>query len=241
MGDLQMSHSFLESYFTKYQAGFESLYQLCKTETGTNRQRMTALFAAVHYVLDEGIPGDLIECGVWRGGSAMLMMGVLLSRGVIDRRIWLYDTYEGMTEPTERDVDFSGKQASQLLKAAEQFKENAGIWCYANLDTVTSNIGKVGYPLSRAELVIGPVEQTIPGKTPELVSLLRLDTDWYESTLHEMVHLYPKLVRGGVIIIDDYGHWQGCRQAIDQYFSNDLSPLELHRVDYTCRAALKKR
>jgi hypothetical protein len=88
-------------------------------------------------------------------------------------------------------------------------------------------------------LVKGPVESTIPATIPDQLAILRLDTDWYESTKHELDHLYPRLVSGGILIIDDYGHWQGARQAVDEYFARqNLKPL-LSRIDYTCRIMIK--
>lgn len=231
---------FLDEYFLQHGPSFEGLYSLCKPETGTSLERMQALFASVHYVLDNNIPGDFVECGVWRGGSAMLMASILAQRGIEDRSVWLYDTFEGMTEPTERDIDYAGAKAADSLEAQRDYKEVSGIWCYAAYDIVAENMRKTGLPSGLVKMVKGPVEQTIPGSMPTQISLLRLDTDWYESTLHEMAYLYPRLSKDGVLIIDDYGHWQGCRQAIDEYFEHDLCPLELHHIDYTGRAAIKK-
>ena len=96
-----------------------------------------------------------------------------------------------------------------------------------------------GYDIARTHFVAGDVEQTIPGVVPEQISLLRLDTDWYESTRHELKHLYPRLIRGGVLIIDDYGHWKGARQAVDEYLAETGAKLLLNRIDYTGRAAVK--
>ena len=96
-----------------------------------------------------------------------------------------------------------------------------------------------GYPESRLHFVRGAVEQTLPARAPEQVAILRLDTDWYESTRHELVHLFPRLTVGGVLIVDDYGHWEGARKAVDEYFGAEHAPLLLTRVDYTGRVAIK--
>jgi hypothetical protein len=96
-----------------------------------------------------------------------------------------------------------------------------------------------GYPAERVHLVRGPVEETLPAAAPERLALLRLDTDWYASTRHELEHLYPRLVDGGVLIVDDYGHWQGARQAVDEYFAGTAPPPLLHRIDYTARIGVK--
>jgi len=105
---------------------------------------------------------------------------------------------------------------------------------------VQANLGRTGYPAERIHYVKGKVEETIPATLPSRIALLRLDTDWYESTRHELQHLYPLLSTHGVLIIDDYGHWQGARQAVDEYFAASAEPVFLHRVDYTARLVVKR-
>jgi O-methyltransferase len=103
---------------------------------------------------------------------------------------------------------------------------------------VRATLLETGYPAERLHLHRGPVEETLPRQSPGPLALLRLDTDWYKSTLHELEHLYPLLAGGGILIIDDYGHWQGARRAVDEYFA-DSPPLLLNRIDYTGRIAVK--
>ena len=98
-------------------------------------------------------------------------------------------------------------------------------------------MGSTGYPPEWVAYVEGLVEETITRSAPTRIALLRLDTDWYESTHHELVHLYPQLERGGVLIVDDYGHFAGARKAVDEYFADD--PILLSRIDYTGRMAVK--
>jgi O-methyltransferase len=86
---------------------------------------------------------------------------------------------------------------------------------------------------------MGKVEDTFPKDTPDKIAILRLDTDWYESTRHELIHLYPKLSIGGVLIIDDYGHWEGARKAVDEYINDNTLRILLNRIDYTGRIAVK--
>lgn len=95
------------------------------------------------------------------------------------------------------------------------------------------------YPMENVHLVKGKVEDTIPKILPSQIALLRLDTDWYESTRHELIHLYPNLVKNGVLIIDDYGHWRGSKQATDEYFDGFAPKPFLQRVDYTGRLSIK--
>lgn len=210
----------------------------------THFERLFVLIDAVRHVVRREIPGAFIECGVWRGGSVLAMLRTLLSLGVTDRDIYLYDTFEGMTAPTEKDVSANHGSALQAWQLAQGSGErvynqffNERIF---NEESVRRLLLSTGYPSERLHFVKGPVEQTIPATMPDKISLLRLDTDWYESTRHEMHHLYPLLQKNGVLIIDDYGDWAGCRKAIDEYFSSGHTPpILLNRVDYSCRIAVK--
>ena len=96
-------------------------------------------------------------------------------------------------------------------------------------------VAATGYPMDRERFVPGPVEETLPAAAPETIALLRLDTDWYESTRHELVHLFPRLRPGGVLIVDDYGHWSGAKHSVDEYFSGTGQHILLNRIDYTGR------
>lgn len=212
--------------------------------TMTSPQRVVALSEAVTYAVGRGLPGAFVECGVWRGGSALAMVLTLQRLGVTDRDIYLYDTFEGMTKPSDLDVsDFGAPALSEWENSTRKGEVAWQQWFNEetfNLDLVKGLLHDTGYPEERLHFVRGPVESTIPGTIPSSISLLRLDTDWYESTQHELVHLYPLLSPGGVLVIDDYGHWKGCRQAVDEYFSADqASLLLLNRVDYSCRIAVK--
>jgi hypothetical protein len=169
----------------------------------------------------------------------MLIAKMLQNRNIRDRKIYLYDTFEGMSEPTKDDLDLMGNDADVLLNKNIDHKETS-VWCLANLDDVQSNMRLTGIPEEQIIYVKGKVEDTIPGTIPnDNISLLRLDTDWYESTKHELLHLFPKLITGGVIIIDDYGHWEGCRKAVDEYIANNKVNILLNRVDYTGRIGVK--
>ncbi|MFG5406983.1 TylF/MycF/NovP-related O-methyltransferase [Piscinibacter sakaiensis] len=202
----------------------------------TSLARRASLLQAVDHVLRAGIPGDIVECGVWRGGSMMAVALALQARGDTARELFLYDTFEGMNAPTEADRSHHGERAADQLARTPR---GEGVWCEAGLEDVQANLAATGYPAGRIHCVRGPVEQTIPGTLPGRIALLRLDTDWYESTRHELEHLYPLLQPGGVLIIDDYGHWQGARRAVDEYFAAQPLPVYLHRVDYTARLMVK--
>jgi O-methyltransferase len=199
--------------------------------------RIESLCSAVEYLVRNKIPGDIAECGVWRGGSMMAAALALKQCGDTTRTLHLYDTYEGMTDAGKHDREsWTGKLASDLMRDAD---ENATILCKASLDDVRANLASTLYPAGKMRFVQGRVEDTIPdGDGP--IALLRLDTDWYESTRHELEHLYPRLVTGGVLIIDDYGYWAGARKAVDDYIAAHGLRLFLHRIDHDARIAVKQ-
>ena len=212
------------------------LYRRVDDYTMTTPPRVYALARAVEYVAAREIPGAIVECGVWRGGSMMAAALTLLRLGVIDRDLYLFDTFTGMTPPSDEDVRGSGERAADLLAAEGP---ESDIWAIASLEDVRDAVLGVGYPVERIHFVKGPVEETLPARAPDEIALLRLDTDLYASTKHELVHLYPRLARGGVLILDDYGYWQGARRAVDEYLSERNVPLLLNRIDNTGRLALK--
>ncbi len=203
--------------------------------TMTSTSRMAALVNAVNYLVKNGIPGDICECGVWRGGSMMIIAQALKALGETSRKLYLYDTFEGMSQPTAEDKNNDGRSAETMYN---EISKETGAWCYASIEDVRSNIISTGYPTENIHLIKGKVEETIPANLPPKLSLLRLDTDWYESTKHELTHLYPLLVSKGIMIIDDYGDWQGARKAVDEYFQQNGSVF-LHRIDPTGRAVVK--
>lgn len=213
-------------------------YKKVKPFTMTSAERIFSLCDAVKYVHDNNIDGDIVECGVWKGGSMMAIADTLLKLGDSKRELYLFDTFDGMAPPTENDVDIVGISAENLLNNAEKMKADS-VWCCAGLDIVKQSVATMNYPSEKIHYVQGMVEQTIPEHAPQKIALLRLDTDWYESTKHEMEHLFPRLVKGGILIIDDYGHWQGAKKAIDDYIKQNDIQIFLNRIDYTGRIAVK--
>ncbi|HWE12003.1 MAG TPA: TylF/MycF/NovP-related O-methyltransferase [Solirubrobacteraceae bacterium] len=215
---------------------FHRLRERVAPFTMTSTERMYALHEAVRYVSRAAIAGDIVECGVWRGGSSMLAALTLMELDDL-RTLWLYDTFAGMTEPGEEDRKWSGESAADELAGNAREAGAFNTWAFATADDVRSNMAATGFPSDRICYVVGKVEDTIPAQLPDRIALLRLDTDWYESTRHELEHLWPLLAPGGVLIIDDYGHWQGARQAVDDFFAE--TPVLLHRIDYTGRMLVK--
>lgn len=214
----------------------KEIFNKVKPFTMTSVERAVSLMQAVKYVVENEIEGDFVECGVWRGGSMMIVALILRQLGDTNRKLYLYDTFEGMPAPSDEDVDFQGTAAEKLFN--ETVKTDEG-WCYADRADVLRNLHTTDYPKDNIFLVEGKVEDTIPETLPEKICLLRLDTDWYDSTKHELTHLYPNLSENGVLIIDDYGHWQGARKATDDYFAQMKFKPFLQRIDYTGRLLIK--
>ena len=200
--------------------------------TMTSNEKLFALVVAVRYVVDRAIPGQIVECGVWRGGSMQAIARVLAARDATDRELHLFDTFEGMPPPTEEDVRHGGPPAAELLATRPK---TAKVWAIADLEDVRAGMAQVGYPAERIHYHAGRVEETIPGGAPDQIALLRLDTDWYASTKHELDHLYDRVPSGGVVIIDDYDYWDGSRKAVDEFIATTgarllLAPMGSGRI-----------
>ena len=203
----------------------------------TGESRILATVTAVEYIVEHNIPGAIVECGVWRGGQ-MMAAALTLNHLQARRPLFLFDTFEGMTAPNEVDRDMEGQAAQSTF--VEMSRNAVGKrWCEARLDEVQRNLASTGYPPDQVHYIVGAVEQTLPSSAPEVIAYLRLDTDWYASTLHELQHLFPLVSRLGVVTIDDYGHWEGARKATDEYLiAHGISAL-LHRIDYSGRQFIK--
>lgn len=219
------------------------LIERCRPYTLTSDERLIATADAVEYAIRRKIPGAMVECGVWRGGSVLAMVLTLQRLEVEDRDVYLFDTFSGMTQPGELDTspfDPPALDTFERAKAAGQrpwnfmFDESV-----SGLDQVKDLLLGTGYPSERIHFVVGPVEETLPHDGVAEIAVLRLDTDWYESTKHELETLYPRISPAGVLIVDDYGHWRGSRMAVDEYFDVVGSRPLLARTDYAGRMGVK--
>lgn len=225
-----------------YPAEFQELWTRVQPYTMTSIERGFALWSAVNHVIDQDLPGSFVECGVWKGGSAMLIALTLLQRGAANRELILFDTYAGMTEPGPQDVDIHGRPADSLMDGSHGAELAELVQAAISLEDVRAALASTGYDMRLIRFVEGDVRQTIPVTSTMHIALLRLDTDFYDSTLVELQHLYPRLVRGGPLIIDDYGHWSGAKQAVEEHFANPDQPCTrpmLWVIDYTGRGAIK--
>ena len=205
----------------------KSIVRVVRPYTMTSNDKLYGLIQATRYISRNNIPGAIVECGVWRGGSMQAAARTLLDIGDTSRDLYLFDTYEGMSEPGENDVRWDGKPAAELLETEDK---STWVWAIASLDDVKSGFATIPYPPDKVHYVVGKVEETIPEQLPEQIAILRLDTDWYESTKHELDIAYPRLSPGGVLIIDDYGGWAGSRKATNEFIERLDHPLLLNRL-----------
>ncbi len=206
--------------------------------TMVSDERLFATMLACKHVVERSVEGEFVECGVWRGGNALLAAGLFKLYGA-DRKVYLYDTFAGMTLPTEHDTAAMTDEDAHSLYLSSR-KESHTDFCYASLEDVKGAFERTGLLDSNIIFIKGDVLSTlaVPNNLPQQVAVLRLDTDWYESTRMELETLYPRLTIGGVIMIDDYGYWNGARRAVDEYFARGQRPF-LQYTDGTGRAGVK--
>jgi O-methyltransferase len=208
----------------RYDEEAKETIRAVRPRTMTAHEKLFALIEAVRHVARHGVEGAVVECGVWRGGSMQAVARTLLACGVSDRDLHLYDTFEGMPPPGEEDRLRDGRLAGDVLEISPR---SSNFWAIAGLDDVRAGMMETGYPPERIHFHPGLVEDTVPSQAPERIALLRLDTDWYASTRHELEHLYDRVPSGGVIVLDDYDFWQGARQAVDEFLEARGEPLLL--------------
>ena len=220
--------------FSKTLKGFDpearEIIERVRTCTMLPADMIFALVEAVRYVHRSAIPGAIVECGVWRGGAVMAAAMTFGKLGAWDRTFYLYDTFTGMTEPDKNDVSVDGKTDPRIIFKETQTGPDSSDWCRAGIEEVRGNLAITDYDLGRFVTVQGKVEDTIPATLPSEIAILRLDTDWYSSTQHEMVHLFPRLVSKGVLIVDDYHTWAGSRRAVDEYLDAARIPILLKKI-----------
>ena len=206
---------------------FRELYLKYCHKTMVPWSGLYTAYKAAKHIAKHKIPGAIVECGVWKGGCSALMAETLIKQGETGREIYLYDTFAGMTAPEDIDQHFTESRDSHKLYSDNKKSDHVD-WCYGPYEEVQATLKTSGYPEEKIHMIKGPVEETLQKTLPENIALLRLDTDWYESTKAEMEHLYPLLSTGGMFLVDDYGTWQGARRAVDEYIEKHNLPLFLH-------------
>jgi O-methyltransferase len=201
-----------------------------KDQTMMDPEKLYAFIAAVRYVCKHDIRGDIVECGVWRGGAIMAAALTLNQLGSTGRRFYLYDTFAGMPRPGQRDRPLAEKLDTLAYFEGRRTGDDSSDWCCASVDVVRQNLATVAYDQDKFVLIEGKVEDTLPRTLPGPIAILHLDTDWYESTRHQVEHLMPLMVPGGVLIVDDYFYWSGNRDAVDEYLDRHKIPVLLTKV-----------
>jgi len=217
--------------------------ELVQSANGIDRfsEKLFTTYQATQYLVRNEIPGDFVECGVYKGRHICMMAITLLQLGVTEREIYLYDTFAGMTEPGPEDRRAGGRLDAEGLRAKWQSlrRGQRNLWAYAPLEQVRRNVYATGYPTERFHFVNGNIKETIPNGFHSSIALLRLDTDWYELTRHELGHLYGLLAPKGVLIVDDYGSLEGARKAVEEFFAARNDFPFLFRTTKNERAMIK--
>lgn len=212
-----------------------------KLYTMTSYQNLNFLIRSFQHVINNNLEGDFVECGVWQGGNVILLKNLMTEYKIMRKQIYAYDTFEGMTKPTaiDKDIRFKQEKASDLMKKNLKSLNTHNIHCYYPIDKVRKNILNNCKDIKNIKLIKGDVLKTLLVKDniPNKISILRLDTDWYKSTKIELEILFPKLVKNGVLIIDDYGDFLGCKKAVDEYFKN--KKFNIFKIDSGARMLIK--
>jgi hypothetical protein len=206
-----------------YRIVTSSEWTLLDGETMLSRERLDNIQECVERVIADDVPGDLIETGVWRGGGAILMRAILAAHGIEDRTAWVADSFQGFPpssdrhQAVDRGTDFTAGMGDDFLAV--------------DLETVKGNFRKYGLLDGQVEFLVGWFADTLPSAPIEQLAVLRVDGDLYESTWDALSSLYPKLSRGGYVIIDDYGFWEPCRQATDDFRRQEKILDPIHDID----------
>ena len=204
---------------------------------------------AVNYILQNNIEGVIVECGVDSGDFEYIWINELMKHNSV-RDIYLYDTFGGLVEPTEYDYTCKEAKLYQMNKdevyntwKSQIINEKVNGWCYTPLDKVKQRLNSTGYSQINLHYIVGDVMETLNDKTkiPTKIAILRLDTDWYESSKYELEQMYDNVVSGGIIIFDDYYHWDGQRRATDDFFlSRNINYNFVNIGNYKTSAIIKK-
>lgn len=203
---------------------FSSLYRRIRKYTMCSNARLRSLYHGVRYVVSRQIPGDIVECGCARGGSAALMMLTAKMMGA-STRMWLFDTFEGLPAPTANDPDYD---------IAELFTGT----CVGPVEEVRKLFHRLEIE-REVEFVKGLFQETLPRTPIAQIALLHIDGDWYESVKVCLENLYDKVAPGGYIQFDDYGYWKGARRAVDEFLNSRGIEAPLRRLDYSGRVLIK--
>lgn len=218
----------------------EQIYEQLRPYTMTSIERMYDMYESVKYISKANVFGDIVECGVWKGGSIMIAAKTLLHLDDTNRHLWLYDTFTGLPKPDNDELDIKGNKGSEYW-ARHVREDGTSNACRAELEEVRCNISMMGYPVYRIFYIKGMVEETTKNlaNIPINIALLRLDTDWYSGAKASLEVFWPRLSLGGVLIIDDYGSFLGQKKAVTEYFEENNITDKMARIDYSGRTVIK--
>ncbi len=220
----------------------KELFEIISGYTMTSHERIFALMKSINFVKHNNVDGDFVECGVWRGGNLILFQK-FIEKYNLSKKIYAYDTFEGMSEPDKIDETFKGESSKDLLNKLYKKKvdrKKSILIADCSIEQVQENFKKFSNK-NNLTCIKGPVEKTLDLKEnlPNKISILRLDTDWYSSTKKELEVLFPLLEKNGILIIDDYGFWKGARKAVDEYFEN--KNVTMFKIDFTGRMIINSK
>ena len=238
---VQKNNENLNFQFPEYSDDELRLIEISKKNTMTSYQKLNFLLRSIEHVYNNKIDGDFVECGVWKGGNIILFKNMINKLNMQNKKIYAFDTFEGMTKPSDIDVDLRFKQekAEDVMERSPKDYNIHNIHSYYPIEKVKKNIIESCNDLENIKFIKGDVLKTllISDNIPEKISILRLDTDWYESTKIELEILFPKLVNNGILIIDDYGDYKGCKKAVDEYFRD--KKFNIFKIDSGGRMLIK--
>ena len=232
---IDLNTQFPESNFAE-----KKILKICNKFSMTGYERLFSLIQSIHYIYNNRVNGDFVECGVWKGGNLILFQKMIQYLKIKNKKIYGFDTFEGMSNPTNVDKFINGVKAIDYLKKQKKHRNLDNAHAYSPIFDVSKNYKKNTKNNKNLLLIKGKVEETLKIKKnlPKKISILRLDTDFYESTKIELETLYPRLSKNGILIIDDYGEWAGSKKATDEYFCN--KKITMFKVDRACRIIFKR-
>ena len=213
------------------------LIALASEYSMSSYERLANVYDLSTAAVTQGLDGAFVECGVWRGGCAGIMADIAHEEGE-GRRTWLFDSFEGLPEPSALD----GQEATAYASGRQSGELEAIDMCVGPIEDVRELLHtRLRVPERQVEYVKGWFQDTVEAAAPRIgpVAMLRLDGDWYDSTMVCLTHLYDLVVEGGFVVIDDYGHWEGCRRAVDEFLADREIEVALHEIDYTGRYFVK--
>ena len=227
-------------------AATEACIEMVSKNTMLSRARLVSLADQVAHCVRQGVEGDFVECGVWKGGGVGMMAGILLSEGAANRQLRLFDSFTDICAP---DASVDGERALEEVGGASSAAGEAPAPVAGAYDAIGGHgtvaacreliEGRIAYPASLVHYYEGWFQDTLPAASREIskIALLRLDGDWYSSTKICLEHLFEKVSPGGFVVIDDYAAYEGCRKAVDEFFAS--KPPFLWRVDNNCYSFIK--